>query len=474
MSLTVWNAYEVKAATSGHWLGDPAPDWSASGLCIAGQTYMPGNMLAIQLRKGDRGVSVSWLRKMRDNKPSALIVSENFPELKSFGIPVLLVSDTGKAVLDLGRYARNRFAGTVFGITGSAGKTTCSAMLSHALSLYDKTAVSAHNANLPHGIAWNLASFDSSAAHLVLEMAVGKMAISSRMARPNVAIFTNIQPAHLGATDTMRDIAKTKGAIFVGMQPGSLAILNRDMLEWETVHAAAVKARLRIIHYGTADNCDYRLIDYNSDNQSVTARTPNGSREFVVGAAGRHMALNSLAVVAAIESVGLSDTAGIGSLASFGALAGRGQDFQIVLSGQHLKIIDDAYNANPGSMAAALSRLSDEKGAGRRIAVLGQMAELGKLEEQYHTALSGQINSQAIDRVYAVGPLYAKFWQALSPERRGHHAMHLSELEQPLIGELRSGDTVLFKGSNSTKLHTVVEKLKKSRIESKELEYPKA
>lgn len=454
-----WTLHEVAKATSGRWLIEPQFGWRATGLAIAAQTFKAGDMIVVARHNEERGLSLQGLQRLA-TRPSAIITSADVAELRKFETPLLLVEDTGKAILNLGHNARDRFRGRVFGVTGSAGKTTCVAMLSHALSPYGKTQHSAHNANLPHGIAWNLASFDLTASNIVLEMAIGRMGVSSRMARPHVAIFTNIQPVHLTETNTTKDIANTKSAIFWGMKPGDIAIINRDMLEWDTVFAAATKAKLRVVHFGQSDACDYQILKYDAQENLVRVKTPYGIREYKLGAAGHHMALNSIAVLAALESAGLDPGAALASFSTFGALAGRGESLQICIGGKNITVIDDAYNANPGSMTAALNRLSEEKTKGRRIAVLGQMAELGKDAERYHTELATLINKLPIDKVYIYGELYTKFWEALADHRRGHFAQSLTDLREYLLAATRSDDTILLKGSNSTRVHEIVESLK--------------
>ncbi len=175
-----------------------------------------------------------------------------------------------------------------------------------------------------------------------------------------------------------------------------------------------------------------------------------------------HMALNSLAVLAAVAAVECDISPALATFNSFKALPGRGEDLQIHLDGKPVKIIDDAYNANPGSMSAALEHLHLEPATGRRIAVLGQMAELGPDEANFHIGLAQQVNDRQIDKIYAVGSLYAPFWEKLLPDKRAMHAQHFEQLKPRLLKELKAGDTVLFKGSNSTKIHELVAWLKET------------
>ena len=201
--------------------------------------------------------------------------------LESNELPILEVDNIGEAILALGRYARNQMSGVIVGVTGSSGKTTAVAMLAHALATRGDVYASAHNANLPHGVAWNLSSAGWDLPHLVLEMAVGRMSTSSRMARPHVAVFLNVHPAHIGSSHTVADIARVKSAIFEGMSPGGIAVINRDMLEFEMVYSTAIKNEQRVILFGEHEQSDIRLISYDNVTQVATLSRYGGPQERV-------------------------------------------------------------------------------------------------------------------------------------------------------------------------------------------------
>lgn len=450
----VWTAADAEAATGGTWVNHPPAGWSATGLSTFAPAMQPGNLVVVRAGDEKVGMLPQVVRRMRP-LPAGIITADP-QQIQIPDIPVLQVASGGEAVLAMGRYARARAAGKVLAVTGSAGKTTVVSMLAHALSAWGDVGRSAHNANLPHGVSWNLASIPAETPYIVLELAIGRMGVSARLARPHVAIFTNVLPAHLGASSTVKDIARTKSAIFLGVEPGGTAVINRDMMEWETVYAAAQARQLNVLHYGTGDDSDFRLIDYDPGQQWVTASVEGREISYRIGAAGRHMALNSLAILAAVSALGHSLEAAIAQLETFSALPGRGEEVQLLFCGRHLTIIDDSYNANPGSMKAALDRLNDQKVQGRKIAVLGQMADLGPHAADYHTQLAPVIDGSLIDRVYVTGELYESFWQSLGANRKGDYVPSLDALKSVLMNELVDGDLVLFKGSNSTKIHEIV------------------
>ena len=454
-----WTAAHVEAATGGRWLRQPAEGWTANGLCIFAPAMQPGALVLVRSADGETGVAVANLHGLPS--PAGLITTDaTLAQL--YPGPVLHVEDGSRAILDMGDYARRQMTGNVLGVTGSAGKTTVVAMLAHALSAWGDVGKSHHNANLPAGVGWNLASMAWNTPHVVLELAVGKMAVSARMARPRVAIFTNVLPAHLGRNSTVADIARTKSGIFLGMYPGDVAVLNRDMLEWDTVHDAARKRGLDIMTYGTTDDCAFQLIRYNAADGLTHARIEGREISYRVGAVGQHMALNSLAVLAAVASLGHPLQPAIAQLESFAALPGRGEEICLSLNGRRLTVIDDAYNANPGSMRAALDRLNDHGDGRRRVAVLGEMAELGPGAASYHTELAVSLRESSINQVYVAGDLYSEFWDELSPELKGAYVHSRQVLKDILREKLQDGDVVLVKGSHSAGMHELVAWLKKS------------
>ena len=453
-----WTADHLVRATGGEWVRPPSGGWTASGLCIAPVTMRKGDMVAVRLREGEVGVDVRRIARLPE-APAALIAAGG-AEAVPDGAPLLRVGDVGGAILDLGRYARQKLSAQVLAVTGSAGKTTAVAMLAHALAPYGEVAQTRHNANLPHGIAWNLASIRWDVPHVVLELAIGRMARNARLARPDVAIFTNILPAHLEYHRDLDTVAARKSAIFGGMKPGGTAVLNRDMAQWEQVHMAATIRGLRIVHYGRSPDCHFRLLAYDPASGEVHASIFGSERRFRLGAAGEHMALNSLAVLAAVAAAGQDIDAAIASLASFVPVAGRGDVHRLTLGGRRVTLLDDSYNANPGSMATAFALLRDMDAAGRKVALLGEMRELGPDAAAYHAALAPLVTAAGIARVHAVGDLYDDFWSALAANQRGLRARAPEDIETLLLADLRDGDVLLVKGSHGSRVHELAERLR--------------
>jgi UDP-N-acetylmuramyl pentapeptide synthase len=244
--------------------------------------------------------------------------------------------------------------------------------------------------------------------------------------------------------------------IFLGMSAGSTVILNRDMLEWDTVYQAAMERDLRIVTYGTTAESDFQLVAHDASRQSATVRVRGRDITYPIHAAGLHMALNSVAVLAAVSALDYPLEPALERIARFAALSGRGEELELTLDGRHLTVVDHAYNANPGSMQAALEHLRDMKHARRRVAVLGEMAELGPEAPKLHADLAAVVESCAIDRVYVMGDLYTGFWERLPAARRARFSSSLDELKSALHEDLVDEDVVLLKGSNSTGIHEIV------------------
>ncbi|PYE23892.1 UDP-N-acetylmuramoyl-tripeptide--D-alanyl-D-alanine ligase [Rhizobium sp. PP-CC-3A-592] len=452
--VSLWQSRDVVEATGGAWLSAPPAGWGATGLCIHAATLQPHHMVVARMPGGEKGIPPGHLTGLKC-APSAILTDDPV-RLGRIEGPVLHVPNADDAIIALGAYARKRMAGQVVAVTGSAGKTSTVSMLSRTLSVFGPTSHNTHNANLCHGLAWNLASMPRDRDYVVLEMAVGRMAKSARLVRPDIAVVTNIYPAHLTNGKTIADIARTKSAIVSGMAPGSVLVLNRDMAERERFAQAAQVRRLRIVYYGTAPDSDVRLMEYDAATGKVEARVHGQRVLYRLRSSGLHMAMNSLAVLATVAALGQPIPEALSALAGFEDLPGRGAQFDVDLDGRRVSIIDDAYNANPGSMTAALERLAQTPSRGRRIAVLGEMAELGGDAEMYHRTVIDTVFRNRVDRLYVLGTLYDESWAVVPPEVQAFKAPSLRALHHRLIADLADGDLLLVKGSNSTGLRQIV------------------
>jgi UDP-N-acetylmuramoyl-tripeptide--D-alanyl-D-alanine ligase len=283
--------------------------------------------------------------------------------------------------------------------------------------------------------------------------------------KPHVAIITTVEPVHLEHFRSVAAIADAKGEIFSGLQPGGIAIINRDNPQFERMKAhAAASAAGRVVSFGEHEAADVRLlrIALSADRSTVEARIHGKLIAFQVGAPGRHMALNALAVLAAAEALGADLAVAALSLADLAAGSGRGQRTELSAPGGTFTLLDESYNANPASMRASMALLAqlDVGLRGRRIAVLGDMLELGPSGPDMHAALAGAVIENNIDLVFAAGPLMRRLWDDLPLERRGSYAPTSAELQTSVLGALQAGDAVMVKGSLGSRMGPIVTAMK--------------
>ncbi|TLM76987.1 Mur ligase family protein [Microbulbifer harenosus] len=457
-----WNTENLVSATSGSWITPPqSPTWRATGLCIFPPGMRPGNIVVVRPKNGDRFIPPHRLNTL-SYKPQAVITDD--PEFSlPDSTPILRVPDLRNAILNMGRYARSQIQGKIIGITGSSGKTTTVALLHHLLRAWGTIGKTEHNANLPLGISWNLASIPWNAPFTVLEMAVGNMQLNSAIARPDVAMITNIHPAHLEYHNNTEEIARKKSRIFSGMKPGGIAVINRDIPEWPIIEAEARKHQLRVATFGEHPHSHFRLKDYTADTGRTVISANGRDIEFTPGARGRHMAINSLACLTAIHTLGLNIEVALPLLPLFKPLPGRGDFSRVQIQGKQVHLIDEAYNANPASMKAAL-RLAGEtklsRHTAKKILVLGDMRELGKQSKQFHHDLVPHITETGADRVLLLGQEIGSINETLIEQGINSAAYQdSSQLKHEILNSIDDEDLLFFKGSHGSGLHLLVKEL---------------
>jgi UDP-N-acetylmuramoyl-tripeptide--D-alanyl-D-alanine ligase len=396
------------------------------------------------------------------------VVSEPDEEMAAAG-PLQVVEDTLTALRALARAARRRAAARVIGVTGSVGKTTTKDMLAHALAGAGQVHAARASFNNHWGVPLTLARLPRDADFAVVEMgmnAPGEIAQLTALARPHVAIVTHVAESHIGAFGSLAGIARAKAEIFSGLEAGGIAIINGDAPHADILQAAARRAgAARVITYGEAQERDIRLLEARSDDKgvSVCAVVEGEEAMWRVGAPGRHVALNSLAVIGAGCALGLDLPALMHRLADFAVPAGRGARHVLRLPrGGTVLLIDESYNANPASVRAALAALGDtEPGpGGRRVAVLGDMLELGELGPRLHEDLAGAVLAAGVDVVHACGPLMKHLWEALPADRRGAWRENSAALEPVVTADVRPGDVIMVKGSLGSRMGPLVQALR--------------
>ena len=451
----LWTAAEIAAACGGAVHGD----FEVKSVTFDSREVQPGDLF-IAL-KGEATDGHRFVDKAFKAGAAGVLVSEKVDG------PCVVVSDTGRALNDLGRAARARSSARIIGVTGSVGKTSTKEALYAALDRADPGFAhrSVKSYNNHTGVPLSLARMPRETRFGVFEMGMnhaGELAALTRLVRPHVALVTIVASAHREFFDSEEAIADAKGEIFQGMEPGGTAIIPFDSRHRERLAAAARPYAAHILTFGLGADADVRaayMVRGPKGGTMATACLPDGQLSFTVSQPGEHWVSNALAVIAAVEAAG-GDLGAAGlALADLGGLKGRGERRLVPVEGGEALLIDESYNANPASMAATLKVLGDEDVVGRRIAVLGAMRELGAETEEFHASLAEPFSAAHIDYAILVGKEMAALAKALGPGTKLAHVADTAtaiDLAREAIGP---GDAVLVKGSNSIGLAALVEAL---------------
>ncbi|WP_428407999.1 UDP-N-acetylmuramoylalanyl-D-glutamyl-2,6-diaminopimelate--D-alanyl-D-alanine ligase [Hyphococcus sp.] len=471
----LWNAYEAAAATGGALCargGDPkrwtAEEWSAGGVSIDTRTLKPGDIF-VALRDARDGHE--FLKSAFEAGASAALVARA-PEDAPEGAPLLVVGDTLEGLRDLARAARTRNFGKRIGVTGSAGKTSTKEILRAVLGSDGVVHAADKSFNNHWGVPLTLARLPMRADYGVFEIGMnhgGEITPLTKLVRPHAAIVTTVAAAHLEFFDSLEGIAEAKAEIFLGLAPSGVAILPFDNEFFPLLKKRAEEAgAASFVSFGEKDGADFQLLDYQAHGAGakLKAKIKGETVEFFAGIPGRHQATNMLAALAAADAVGCPLDGAIRALANIAPAEGRGARTQITVEGGSATLIDESYNANPASMAAAIGLLgaSEPSGKGRRIAILGEMLELGPEGPGLHEKLVTALVAAKVDRVYAAGQLMRHLWDALPPSMRGLHAGDAVGLVGPVLDAVGPGDVVMVKGSNASKVSAVARALKESGV----------
>ncbi len=383
--------------------------------------------------------------------------------------PLLVVEDVLAGLVDLARAARVRMQAQVIAVTGSVGKTSTKEALRRVLGAQGDTHASAASFNNHWGVPLSLARCPAAARFAIFEIGMnhaGEIEPLVKMVRPQVAVITAVEPVHLEFFAGIEAIADAKAEIFTGVEPGGAVVLNRDNSQFARLQRRASRLGIsRIVSFGADEKSDARLLDVSlhAACSAVHANILGHDVTYKLGMPGRHMAMNSLAVLAAASLAGADLARAALSLSQIEPAAGRGVRRALEVANGEATLIDESYNANPASMAAALQVLGRAAVGphGRRIAVLGDMLELGPTSAALHRGLNEAIKANHIDLVYCCGPQMRNLWDALSPGKRGGYAESAAALEAQAVAAIRAGDTIMIKGSLGSKMKTIVNALER-------------
>jgi UDP-N-acetylmuramoyl-tripeptide--D-alanyl-D-alanine ligase len=384
--------------------------------------------------------------------------------------PLLVVPNVLAGLRDLAAAARARTKARMIGVTGSVGKTGTKEALRLALSKDGATHASIASYNNHWGVPLSLSRCPAGVRYAIFEMGMnheGEIEPLSRLVRPHVAIITTIAPVHLEYLGSLAKIADAKAEIFFGIEPDGVAVINRDIAQFAQLKRRAKEAGVaRIVSFGEHAEADARLIKsaLHARCSTVEARIFGTELAYKIGAPGRHVIINSLAVLAAAELVGADLALAALALGELAPVSGRGALIAMELPGGQAFLIDDSYNANPASVEAALAVLGKAPVGpqGRRIAVLGDMLELGPKGRALHRDLVEPVLANSVDLVFCCGPLMQALWQALPAGRRGGYAEDSAALEAQVLPAIRAGDVVMVKGSLGSRMAPIVKALQRA------------
>jgi UDP-N-acetylmuramoyl-tripeptide--D-alanyl-D-alanine ligase len=459
----LWTSEDAAAATQGR----ATQRFAATGISIDTRTIRPGDLF-VALKDARDGHD--FVRAALDAGAAGALVSR-IPEGCSQDDALLVVPDVLDALQDLGRAGRARARARVLAVTGSVGKTSSKEMLRAVLSAHGTVHAAEASFNNHWGVPMSLATLPPDAEYGVFEIGMnhpGEISPLVKMVRPNAAIITTVVGAHTEFFKDESEIAAAKSEIFDGLDPETgVVILNRDNLHYFALARRAKELGIKTIKcFGTDAASDFRLFEANivSGGSAVRARIAGRDLEYFIGCPGEHWVINSLAVLGGVSALGADVVHAAQDLADFSAPSGRGAQHLLDVpngSGQYT-LIDDAYNANPTSMMAGLKVLATGKPAegARKIAVLGEMRELGDDAAALHRDLAQPIKNMGIDAVFTVGPMMKNLADALPQEILLGHFDTTEEAIDPVKRAIGNGDIVMIKGSLGIYVSKIVTALK--------------
>ena len=453
MSSPLWDSNEIAHAVGGEARGG---DFIARGVSIDTRTLEPGDLFIALAGERD---GHEFLDTARTRGAAGALVS------RETGGPRVVVADTFDGLQAMALSARERAPhARRCAVTGSVGKTSVTQAIASGLALAGRAHSSVKSYNNHIGVPLTLARMPRETERAVFEVGMNhadEITPLSRMIQPHVVAITTVGPVHIeNFADGEAGVAKAKAEVFAGMRPGAVAVLNADNPWFEFLRAEAVRWKLEVRAFGSAAGCDARLTGFTAGDGAVVEATIDGNPlRFPIRLSGSHWGLNSLCALMSLEAMNVEQGVALSALAAFEPLDGRGAERRVRLRGGEFLLIDESYNANPVSMAAALDSLGARPVAGRRLVALTDMLELGEDGPAYHAALAAALEAARVDLVFCAGPLMRSLWDALPSTRRGGYADTASALVGAVEAALSAGDVVMVKGSKGSRAAAIAEAL---------------
>jgi UDP-N-acetylmuramoyl-tripeptide--D-alanyl-D-alanine ligase len=457
--MPLWTLADLVTASGGRRIGEGAP--RIGGVSIDTRTIETGDLFVALagIRDGHEFVGQAFEK----GAAAALVADGKASALAGHG-PLISVPEVLPALERIGIAARARSKARIGAVTGSVGKTSTKEALRHVLQRQGKTHASAASYNNHFGVPLTLARMPEDARFGIFEIGMSnpyEIVPLAQMVRPHIAAITTVEPVHIANFAGIEGVADAKGEIFAGLEPGGVAMINLD-----NPHAARMKAHAsasragRIVTFGVDEAADIRMVSaaFQPYGSTVAASVFGSQVTYKLGAAGKHMAMNSLLVIGMSVLLGADLALAALALQDFSPASGRGSRSERSIGEGSFVLLDESYNANPASMRAALEVLGQSPVGlrGRRIAVVGDMLELGAAGPKLHADTAKAIKANHIDLVFACGPLSRETFEAVPFELRGSYAATSAELESAIIDGVRPGDAIMIKGSNGSKMGRIV------------------
>ncbi len=465
----LWTSKDADAATG----GESTIKWAANGVSIDTRTIQTGDLFVAL--KADRD-GHDFVKMALDKGAAAALVTHR-PDGVADDAPLLIVPDVLAALDALGQAARARTKARVLAITGSVGKTSAKEMARTVLQRQGKTHAAEASYNNHWGVPLTLARMPADTDFAVIEIGMsnpGEIAPLSRMTRPHVAMITTVAAAHLEAFDDISGIAREKASILDGLVKDGVAVLNADTQTSEVLQNHASRLEVTQVLFGQMSRTwELEHVALAEGQTMVQAGTPNGPLMFKLSTAGRHFAMNGLGILASCAALGADPVQAAMDLGQWAPPAGRGTHEIVTLDpavqGETLTLLDDAFNANPTSLTAALEVLASyaprnnvgRMVKGRRVAILGDMLELGPDEMAMHAAIALDPSMPELHTVHCAGPRMRHLYDALPDNQRGEWMETAEALAARAPHLVDAGDVVLVKGSKGSKVSLVVDAIRK-------------
>ncbi len=471
--MNLWTVKELREALKSEIINDNLSALKSIKSVIIDSRKAEQNSMFIAL-KGDNNDGHDYLLQVFENGSElAIIESEALYKKYKNNFHLILVKNTFKALHKLASYSRKRTKAKIIGITGSVGKTSVKEMLKLVFLSQGKTYATYGNLNNHIGLPLSLANMAKNCEYGIFEMGMNhlnEIAILSKLAKPDVAIITNVAAAHIGNFKNEKEIALAKSEIFLGLHKKAFAILNIDNKYCNFLTKQALESKVRsenIVTFGDNLAANYRLIKAkinNSKEASLTVTTKNhGDLDYAISSINKSVIHNSLIVVAALDLVGKNILSGVKSLKNFQIPKSRGSIIEVKKDKKNITIIDDSYNANIASVAAGIEYLADLKHGlkkKRSVAILGDMLELGKDGPKIHIEIAKYLKKFKIDYSLLVGDLMKNLAKKLD-HKNCQLFVDSKELAPKIKNLLKDGDIVLIKGSRGMKMENIIAKLEK-------------